>query len=61
MVVTSWEMALSCLVAVHTFVSTLTINADANLTANTNLLNTAIGDENITGDANLTLNSLLLK
>jgi hypothetical protein len=39
---------------------TLVINADANVTPNTNLLNITIGDESITGDANLTLNTNLL-
>jgi len=38
----------------------LDISADANVTANTNLLNITIGDESITGDANLTLNTNLL-
>jgi len=47
-------------ITINSSSGTLTINAEANVTANTNLLNTAIGDENITGDANLTLNSLLL-
>jgi hypothetical protein len=36
------------------------ITADANVTANTNLLNIIIGDESITGDANLTLSTNLL-
>jgi hypothetical protein len=39
---------------------TLVINADANVTPNTNLLNITIGDESITGDANLTLSTNLL-
>ena len=38
----------------------LDISADANVTANTNLLNITIGDESITGDANLTLSTNLL-
>ena len=47
-------------ITINSSSGTLTINADANLTANTNLLNITIGDESITGDANLTLNTNLL-
>ncbi len=38
----------------------LDISADANVTANTNLLNITIGDESITGDASLILSTNLL-
>ena len=47
-------------ITINSSSGTLTINADANVTANTNLLNITIGDESITGDANLTLNTNLL-
>jgi hypothetical protein len=47
-------------ITINSTSGTLDINADANVTPNTNLLNITIGDESITGDANLTLNTNLL-
>jgi len=47
-------------VTINSNSGTLDINADANVTPNTNLLNIIIGDESITGDANLTLSTNLL-
>jgi hypothetical protein len=47
-------------VTINSSSGTLDINADANVTANTNLLNITIGDESITGDANLILSTNLL-
>jgi hypothetical protein len=47
-------------VTINSTSGTLVINADANVTPNTNLLNITIGDESITGDANLTLSTNLL-
>ena len=47
-------------ITINSTSGTLVINADANVTPNTNLLNITIGDESITGDANLTLSTNLL-
>jgi hypothetical protein len=47
-------------ITINSTSGTLDINADANVTPNTNLLNITIGDESITGDANLTLSTNLL-
>jgi hypothetical protein len=47
-------------ITINSTSGTLVINADANVTPNTNLLNITIGDESITGDASLILNTNLL-
>jgi hypothetical protein len=47
-------------ITINSTSGTLDINADANVTPNTNLLNITIGDESITGDANVTPNTNLL-
>jgi len=47
-------------ITINSTSGTLDINADANVTPNTNLLNIIIGDESITGDASLILSTNLL-
>ena len=47
-------------ITINSTSGTLDVNADANVTPNTNLLNITIGDESIIGDANVTPNTNLL-
>jgi hypothetical protein len=47
-------------ITINSTSGTLDINADANVTPNTNLLNITIGNEDITGDASLILSTNLL-
>lgn len=47
-------------ITINSTSGTLVINADANVTSNTNLLNVTIGNESIIGDANVTPSTNLL-